>query len=288
MKKFLFGAVLLFGSAGFALAYTPLSYQIDYTDSGGPNIATISVPSLPSTYGGVFGIDPTTGEEKYLPFSATSGLLDYGTGLSVSNIIADKIILPSGDPFGYWFTSLLPVDYTSSSTFNGLSNTVSSLSSAVAAIAPPLNIAVFMGNNASTSPYVASSTQNGFMSSAMATKVAALSTTTNVSYEGTTQHINSFPIFKSATVSSGTAVFNMTTDGTSGATSLCTNGVIQDSVNPSVNDATASYQMSWAWSNSNKTLTVTANKLTTSNILTGILGQAAANAAVVKVSVWCY
>lgn len=112
--------------------------------------------------------------------------------------------------------------------------------------------------------------------------------TLGVSYEGTTQRTNSFPIFKSATVSSGTAAFNLTNDGLSTGTTLCTNGVIQDSVNAFVSDATASYQMSYAFSNSNKTVTVTTNKLSTANILTGVLGQAAGNGSAVKLSVWCY
>lgn len=107
-------------------------------------------------------------------------------------------------------------------------------------------------------------------------------------YEGITGRSGSFPIFKSVTVGSGVAVFHLTADGTSTGTALFPNGVIADSVNATVSDATASYQMSWAFSNSNKTLTVTANKLTTSNILTGILGQAAANSASVKLSVWGY
>lgn len=109
-----------------------------------------------------------------------------------------------------------------------------------------------------------------------------------VVYEGTTQRTGAFPIFKSATVGSGIATFYLTADNTSSGTALCTNGVVQDSVSPTVSDALASYQMSWAFTNSNKTLTVTANKLTTANILTGILGQATANGSVVKLSVWCY
>lgn len=107
-------------------------------------------------------------------------------------------------------------------------------------------------------------------------------------YEGTTQRSGAFPIFKSATVASGVAVFNLTTDGTSGGAALFPNGVIADSVNVFVSDATASYQMSYAFSNSNKTLTVTTNKLTTANILTGILGQSAANGSVVKLQIWGY
>lgn len=107
-------------------------------------------------------------------------------------------------------------------------------------------------------------------------------------YEGVTQRLGAFPIFAHATVSSGVAVFNLTNDGTSSGTALFPNGVIADSVNLFVSDATASYQMSVAWSNGNKTLTVTTNKLTTANLLTGLLGQVAANSAVVKLQVWVY
>lgn len=107
-------------------------------------------------------------------------------------------------------------------------------------------------------------------------------------YEGTTLRTNVFPIYKDATVASGVAVFNLTDNGLSGGTGLCPNGIIADSINPAVSDATASYQMSWALSNGNKTITVTTNKLTTSNILTGILGQSAANGAIVKLSATCY
>lgn len=108
------------------------------------------------------------------------------------------------------------------------------------------------------------------------------------SYEGIVLRSGAFPIIKSATVSSGVAVFYLTDDGTSAGNALFQGGIISDSINVIVNDATASYQMSWALSNSNKTITVTANKLTTANILTGLLGQAQANAAVVKLSVWGY
>lgn len=107
-------------------------------------------------------------------------------------------------------------------------------------------------------------------------------------YEGTTLRSNTFPIFKNATVASGTAVFHLTVDGTSGGAALCPTGIIADSINPIVSDATASFQMSWALSNANKTVTVTTNKLTTANILSGVLGQTAGNGSVVKLSATCY
>jgi len=104
-------------------------------------------------------------------------------------------------------------------------------------------------------------------------------------YTGTTLKTDCFRIYKNATVSSGTAVFHLTDDGLSTGNALFTNEVFTDSVQVNVNDSSASYQMSWVFSNSNKTLTVTANKLTTANILTGILGQTQANGASVRLYV---
>lgn len=106
--------------------------------------------------------------------------------------------------------------------------------------------------------------------------------------EGTTTRANPIPVAKSATVASGVAVYQLTTDGLSTGTSLFPNGVIKDSLNLFVNDATSSYQMSYVFSNSDKTVTVTANKLSTANILTGVLGQTAANGAVVKLTIVGY
>lgn len=107
-------------------------------------------------------------------------------------------------------------------------------------------------------------------------------------YEGVNARANAFPFFGDATVASGVAVFQLTTNGISTGTAIFPNGVIADSVNVFVSDATASYQMSVAFSNGNKTITVTTNKLTTANILTGLLGQTAANGAVVKLQIYGY
>lgn len=107
---------------------------------------------------------------------------------------------------------------------------------------------------------------------------------TTTFYAGTMIKAN--PVFYAASgiVASGVIAFNLTTDGTSGGASIFPNGINTDSINLIVNDATAAYQMSYSLTNSNKTLTVTANKLTTANILSGILGQSAANGAVVKLT----
>lgn len=113
-------------------------------------------------------------------------------------------------------------------------------------------------------------------------------------YEGTTQRLKCFPIFKSVTVSAGNAIFYLTNDGTAGGTALFPNGVIADSVNVFVSDASTSYQASTTFSNSNKTLTVGVNKYSGGvtgnllNILNIVLGQAVANGAVVHLQVWGY
>lgn len=117
---------------------------------------------------------------------------------------------------------------------------------------------------------------------------AAIAVSAPKAYQGITVRNNAFPIFKSAVVSSGFAVFYLTDDGTSTGAALFPNGIITESINTFVSDATASYQMSYALTNSNKTLTVTTNKLGTANILTGILGQVAANGATVRLQVWGY
>lgn len=110
--------------------------------------------------------------------------------------------------------------------------------------------------------------------------------TVPASYENTTSR-PAFFIYKQSTVASGVAVYQLTADNTSTGTALCSNPIAA-SVSPVVNDATASYQFGWAFSNSNKTLTVTANKLSTANILTGLLGQTSANGSTVNLSVACY
>lgn len=119
------------------------------------------------------------------------------------------------------------------------------------------------------------------VSSAQATAIAAKPDV----YFGSTKQTTPKFYANSATVASGVAVFQMTTDGTSTGSAIFTTPNLA-SLNYYVNDATASYQVSAALSNSNKTLTLTTNKLTTANILSGILGQAAANGASVSVALW--
>lgn len=119
-------------------------------------------------------------------------------------------------------------------------------------------------------------------------KLTGTPTILTKAYQGITLRSNAFSINKSAVVASGVAVFYLTDDGTSTGNALFTGGIIVESINFFVNDATASYQISYALTNSNKTLTATANKYTTANILSGVLGQTAANGATVNLSVTGY
>lgn len=108
-------------------------------------------------------------------------------------------------------------------------------------------------------------------------------------YDGTTLRSSAIGIFKTATISSGTAVFYLTADGTSTGTALFPNGYIAGSVNLFVSDASNSYQILSTLSNSNKTLTATVNKYGTANLLSGILGQVVAtNGTAVNLQIWGY
>lgn len=105
-------------------------------------------------------------------------------------------------------------------------------------------------------------------------------------YQNTALKTAIIAAYKSAVVASGVAVFQLTVDGLSTGTAIFPNEVFGESIQLIVNDATASYQFGWTLTNSNKTLTVTANKLGTANILTGILGQVAApNGTVVNLTI---
>lgn len=96
----------------------------------------------------------------------------------------------------------------------------------------------------------------------------------------------------SGTTTGGTMAVHLTTDGTSGASAVCT-GAPQH-VNVIANDPSNTFGLGWALSNSNKTLTVTANVRSFS--ATTILGipvlgssslAAAPNGTPVNVSVLC-
>lgn len=107
-------------------------------------------------------------------------------------------------------------------------------------------------------------------------------------YEATNARIASFPYFNSATISSGTATFQLTTDGKVNGTAIFPNGIITSSIRITFNDSLNSYQSSYVLSNGNKTLTITANKTTTVSLLTGIIGQTPANNVIVNIQIWGY
>lgn len=304
MKKIIttLATILTLATGSAAFATTPYQYNFSVTpDIGGVYNQTIDAPS-DNTNCYLFGIDPTNHTPRLI--QPNSGLTCDGSVVNVDNIDQTHVT---------GLTTSFSNIATMFATENlNIANATSTLATLVTQSNLNLLYITAIANNLSgaSTTMMVSSGLPGFMYATDKAKLDSLSTTTvqanytqasttasdyiknkpalGISYEGTTQRVNSFPIFKSATVASGVAVFNLTADGTSGGTALCTNGVIQDSVNAFVSDATASYQMSYAFTNSNKTVTVTTNKLTTANILSGILGQSAANSSVVKLSVWCY
>lgn len=304
------GLSLLLGSAGVVLA-APFDFESPYrnsTDTADLNLALTPPDTSPDT-AFLMGFRTThSGVSKYDFFNIGSGI-----GVSANTIFATINTIETPD--GFLVDTLN--NKVNNSTYNSF---VSATNATLSGLGTPFDIQKFFGSASSTADIASSSP--GLMSAAMVTKLNGAGTSTvavtgaysdltgkpslatvatsgsyadliskptlGASYEGTTQRTSSFPIFKSATVASGVAVVNLTSDGTAGGTALCSNGVIQDSVSVIFNDNSSSFQQSWAFSNSNKTLTVTANKFTSANILSGLLGQAAANGSVAKISVWCY
>lgn len=102
---------------------------------------------------------------------------------------------------------------------------------------------------------------------------------------GTTVKTGVFPVIKSQVVSSSTAVFYLTSDGTSTGTALFSE-VYMDSVQVSVNDSSTLFTSSVALTNGTKTLTVTLTKIGVVNLVTGAVGTVAANGATVSLTVF--
>lgn len=109
-------------------------------------------------------------------------------------------------------------------------------------------------------------------------------------YVGNTLKTGAKVIYKNVSVTAGTGVTYLTDNGLVGGNALCTN-VYDDSVNITVNDATAAYQTAWAITNGNKTMTVTANKAVSTGVITllgiSVLGAPTAVTGSVKVQISC-
>lgn len=218
---------------------------------------------------------------------------------------------------GYLSSVYQPTDHSQiASNTSGISTLTSSLSSLSGSVGGKVSTSttvnghalssnvtvtsadVSLGNCDNTSDIdkpISTATQTALNAKAATSHTHAESDITNLAtdlakkptvYFGSTLKSNAVMWTGSATVSSGVAVVYLTTDGTSTGTAVFPNGPNLDSINAFVSDSSASYQMAYALTNSNKTLTITANKLTTANILTGILGQASANSAVIRLTIW--
>ncbi|MBF8177248.1 hypothetical protein [Herminiimonas contaminans] len=252
---------------------SPAAFSGSYLDL--TNTPTIPAAQVNADWNAISGVEaiqnkPTLFDGAYSSLSGTPTLFD-GAWSSLTGKPTDLSAFANGP--GYVTSSALSglVSSASLSTTLGSYATSSALASGLA------------GKEAAGSAAVA---QSYAVQRANHTGTQSVTTITSNAYVETTAKNKAIQIFKSATVASGIAVFHLTTDGSSGGTALCSE-VFTDSVQVTVNDAAASFQYGWAFSNGNKTLTVTVNKFTTANILSGILGQSAANGSVAKLSISC-
>lgn len=161
-------AFLLFGMAGVAFAITPATYHINVSPDSGPDyVADITAPPLDGSFN-LIGFDRTTNAPRIITLGS-SWNNSYGD-LQVSNVTSGQI--QGLDNF--YFNNNVSMDYLYS-TLASATSSLSSLSSYVFGLPTAVNIATFMGSNGSTTPFIASSTQNGFLSFTDKIKLDSLS-----------------------------------------------------------------------------------------------------------------
>lgn len=156
----LVAVTMILGIASNAFA-APFDYYVSNLDSTGS--ATTTQTISPSTLLGSYTFPMFVGNgdsSGFQNFILGSGISTGGNTISVT-----PLTIETGD--GHL-----------SDTLNIINSSMSSLNSSINAIGTPFNVSTFMVNQASTTLLVATSTFNGFMSGAMVTKLAALSTTT--------------------------------------------------------------------------------------------------------------
>lgn len=101
------------------------------------------------------------------------------------------------------------------------------------------------------------STTNSIQNQNILNLTSSLATTSFIYYNNVATTTSRRMVFN-GTTSGGTVVFYLTTDGTSSGTPICKNGNIGH-VNVIANDPSNTFGIGWALTNSNKTLTITAN-----------------------------
>lgn len=180
-------------------AYSPDSYYLDYLDTSSVehDQGVVLNPTYPGT-GQLFSTDPISGELKLINIEAGSGLHSSGTGLYLAGVPSDKV---SWD--GYPVYNVLNDINIATTTMKGQIISLQAQISLLQANSNPFNVGAFMANQGSTTPYVASTTFNGFMSGSMFSKLAAAGTST-VAVTGAYADLTGKPTIPSVSTSTPT------------------------------------------------------------------------------------
>lgn len=194
MKKVLSvlaSAVLLFGSAGVALAYTPLDYTFNLIDTvNGAISSNVPAPSYPDN-GDFFFTDPTTGMAGFLGLDTSSPLQIVSNQLTIGQFPDYKIWdVDNGVPLENTILSLSAATTSLQSQINSAVSNISVLGSSVFSIN---TLDTQINNNlfgTSTSMLAsAASTTNGLMTKAEGAKLDAMATNLPWSWATSTRSI---------------------------------------------------------------------------------------------------
>lgn len=164
MKKFLFpllAVAVLFTSTGASYAFAANAYDLNVNHQDDQNLEEVLHFSVSDTFPQLIVTNPDTRYPQLW-------VADEGSGIWLSKTDHEIELHDIPQTNVTDLTSDLSTINSSLSTLtSGISTLTSSISTTdatVAGLGTPLNIGAFMSNNASTTPYLVSTSTNGFMS----------------------------------------------------------------------------------------------------------------------------
>lgn len=155
--------LLSFASLAFA---SPFDYITSYRDATDTSTTTVAVHPFATSPGtnSVIVLVGNDDSSQYRSFNLGSGI---GVSTGTNNLYVTPNTIETTDGF---LIDTLNKKLNSDVYTTGISN----VNDAMSALSASLNISTFMGNNASTSPFIASSTKNGFLSTTDKSKLDAM------------------------------------------------------------------------------------------------------------------
>jgi hypothetical protein len=237
-----------------------------------------------------YGTSTNTSASPYPVFDATSGFAAADTAAlafieatacgSILTTVNNEIGEPGLQFSGYACSNVVPPVLQDLSQYVPITTTINGQPLSSNITLTPSEIGSPSGSGTSTGTNTGDQNLSAY---ALAASLSAVATTGNYTdlsgkptsltplWNGTTE-VQAIEYTNSGTTnSSGQVVFELTTNGASNGTAIFPTGPIDSTTSVKINSVANAYAEEWAWSNSNKTLTVTVYQLST--VVLGIMGS---------------